>query len=359
MKRMYRREILLIALVAATSGCSTLKSTIRDRNDIGRFSVLSPPWISPTIANGVVIIGRQSRLRGISNELDSEVWQTRVFEIAGKPERTASSVVVTGYSGHAAKIYALNPDDGSIEWERNLGNEQIFPPVRDPCNPETLLVRTISSLHAITTDAQELWTVTELPRETTIKPDLTNELTPNADEDFYYVPSATEAMAIDRKSREIVWHVSVDEPWAPPVPGEDRVFVPAGGDGFIAVEKATGEILWNSKEALRDTPVEIYSSRRRPIVGENAVYANVGEYHVSFSKDGNVNWTADLGDGIHSGPVSFGNANYVSGEHLYEIDKQTGEKRVIIQGLDTPLTPTVSNESLFVSGRKTLYKYGL
>jgi outer membrane protein assembly factor BamB len=201
--------------------------------------------------------------------------------------------------------------------------------------------------------------VTGLPRETKTKPDLRNELTPNADEDFYYVPSAAEAMAIDRKSREIVWRVPVDEPWAPPVPGEDRVFVPAGGIGLLAVEKATGEILWNSKESLRDTPVEIYSSRRRPIVCENAVYANVGEYHVSFSKDGGVNWTTDLGDGIHSGPVSFGDANYVSGEHLYEIDKRTGKKRVIIQGLDTPLTPTVSNECLFVSGRKTLYKYAL
>lgn len=359
MKRMYRRELLLIGSVAAMSGCSTLKSAIPDGNDVDRYSLASPPWISPTIANDVVIIGRYSRLRGISNELDSDVWQTHVSEISGKPESTAGSVFVTGYSGQAAKLYAVNPDDGSVEWERDLGDEQIYPPVQDPCNPESLLVRTTSSLHAITTDSQELWTVTGLPQETKIKPDLTNELTPNADEGFYYVPSATEAMAIDRKSREIVWRVPVDEPWAPPVSGEDRVFVPAGGDGFLAVEKATGEILWNSKEVLQDTPVENYSSRRRPVVGENAVYANVGEYHVSFSKDGDVNWTTDLGAGIHSGPVSFGTANYVSGEHLYEIDKQTGEQRVIIQGLDTPLTPTVSNERLFVSGRKTLYKYVL
>jgi outer membrane protein assembly factor BamB len=340
-----------------------LKHTSSYRKKTSHFAVEDGPWTSPTVTNTVVIVGMDSELLGISRDLSTTTWtrsllSDRLNIIAGKPARVGEKVVVAADTPpNNVTVFAIDPGRGTVHWKRSLGEAQAYPPVVDPYDSGNVLVRTKSALHAITTEGRKRWIIDDLPPETKISPYYRNTLTPGADEEFYYVTSTDELLAIDRETRKIAWRVEVNQPLGPPVSDANRVYVPAGGNGFRVVEKRTGEMVWRIGDVLNDRAVDHLSCHRSPIVEDEVVFLNVGEYHVSLTKDGTIDWKTKLRGDITSGPVSSANANYVSGKHLYKIDKQTGNKRAVIENIGTHLTPTVTGKSLFVSGIKKLYKY--
>lgn len=360
---MDRRTFLTVGLVGAISGCSMLKHKLSERTKISQFAVEDEPWTSPTVTNSVVVVGRDSELLGISRDLSTTTWtrtlhSDRLNIIAGKPARVGEKVVVAADTPpDNATAFAIDPGRGTVHWKRSLGEAQAYPPVVDPYDSGIVLIRTKSALHAIATEGRKRWIIDDLPPETKISQYYRNTLTPRADEEFYYVTSTDELLAIGRETRKIAWRVEVDQPLGPPVSDANRVYVPAGGNGFRVVEKRTGEEVWRIGDVLNDGAVDHLSCHRSPVVEDETVFLNVGEYHVSLTKDGTINWKTKLRGDITSGPVSSANVNYVSGKHLYKINKQTGKKWALIEDIGTHLLPTVTGKSLFVSGLKKLYKY--
>jgi outer membrane protein assembly factor BamB len=311
-------------------------------------------------------VGSDRTLFGIARDLDSERWSQQLPQIIkGKPELVGNRVFVTTWTSLTASpdhssIFAIKASTGEIDWRLELPNEDIYPPARDPHDPETILVRNRTSLHGVSRDGRLQWTIDGLPEQTSDMPQYTDSLRPWGDDRFIYVTSAESIIAIDRATHEEAWRVSVSGPLNPPVSDDDQVYVPAGGDGLIVVDRETGDKRWTIND---DTPggdlPDSVGSYARPIVDDTGIYAQLGGHYTSLAEDGSIEWTTQLRSTIPSNPVSVGGFDFMSTTNLVKIHRGTGRKSTLARNVDSAFCLGRSEDALFVSDQKDIIKYRL
>jgi outer membrane protein assembly factor BamB len=191
-------------------------------------------------------------------------------------------------------------------------------------------------------------------------PQYTDSLRPWGDDRFIYVTSAESTIAIDRATHEEVWRVSVSGPLNPPVSDEDQVYVPAGADGLIVVDRDTGETRWTIDEETSggDRPDSV-GSYARPVVAASRVYAVVGGYYTSLTKDGSIDWTTQLRSGIPSNPVSVGDYDCMVTTNLVKVHRETGQRSTLVRNVDSSFSIGRSESALFVSDQNAVLGYQL
>lgn len=359
---MNRRAFLAAALASTLGGCSSLETLNDNRIQVSSNSIDNRPTTGPVSAEETVVVASYETLYGVSKDFSSVCWRRQFPEkISGRPAVIDDRVFVTVATVRSdrqnwSKLYALDANTGETVWKINLNAEDIYPPVRDPQDRSTVLVRNRTALHGISTDGRKQWTIDDLPEQTVVVPSSKETCSPGGDDEFLYVLSANAVLAIDRNTQEEVWRVDAHEPQNPPASDGERVYVPAGAKGLVTVKRNTGEKCWAFGEETPESLPNSVGSYAKPIVGDSRVFVDLSGNHTAVKKDGSIDWVTDLRTTSPSNPVSFGGANYMAGADLVTVNRATGSKRVLVDDFPTALSLSVDNGVLYASGTDSLYR---
>ena len=262
----------------------------------------------------------------------------------GSPAIRDGRVFVHTVEGDAATLYALDPADGSVQWQYDLGfdlGENAGPAV----DGERVVVggSTVRALDPATGDL--LWAADAV--------DYCLSTPTISDGTVYAVCQAddiaeTHLFAFDAVTGELLWETEeAGERYYPPVAVGDSVYL----DG-VAFARADGSKRW--ERSLPGHPVTY------PVVANGTLFLTVdlrnddranGRVYALAGADGTTEWTAELTGGVSSMPAYADGTVYVGDrdDGLYAFDTADGTRRwKQTVDAEVPAPPLVAGGALLV-----------
>lgn len=300
------RSLLALVVITALSACSLLEGKSESQEQPAELSKLPASSLDARVvwragageaskkdfyglrlaldASYLYAADTAGKVTAFSLKDGRSAWQ------AQSQPRLASGVGIAGekllVGTLDGEVIALNADKGAIAWRASISSEVLVPPVG---NEQTIIVRTgdgrVYGLAAA--DGQRLW-------------------------------------AFDR----VVPTLSL-RGVSQPVIADDRVFAGLDNGKLVALDLATGRLLWEEAVAVPSGRSEIerlVDVDADPVVSDNVVYAvSVGGAAVALdTATGNLKWRQELSS--HRGLVVDSDRVYASGRdgRVWALDRQNG-----------------------------------
>jgi outer membrane protein assembly factor BamB len=272
--------------------------------------------------------------------------------VQSSPEATADAVYALSNGNGEGTVFRLGPDDGTVAWTDQLGDEAVAAlRVADG----TVFTGTVDgTVAAYGTDGTQLW-------QTTFEKGV---WTPPAvvDGTAYVVATwfnlddgdqpVSVVAALDPADGETRWRTELPETQfgSPPVVASDTVFVSGLDSGLYAVDAADGERRWHA-----DTEERVAT----PLVQDGTVYAATGaQLQARTAADGTVEWARSFTADSPSVTVGTADALYtVADGSLTAVDPDSGASRPLADTEGYPVA--VAGGTIYVLDDDTLEAYGI
>lgn len=245
----------------------------------------------PVVADGRAFVTLRGWRRGEPNafavdlETGELLWSNDLPRSAEGPPALVNDVLYyymsSGtYDENSGRIFGLDTASGEKLWE--TGTEEPHSPLA--ADEHRIYAPGDARLEVLDRESGEgLWRFTEGRGPAT---------TPAVDDDTVYVVTFPDEeveeklTALDAASGSVRWQIDVpfETASSPPVVGEEAIFMTHDDDGTVAIDPATGDLLWETAE----TAVE---HGRPPAVSDGRLYLTGGRRIWAFDgSTGEIEW---------------------------------------------------------------------
>ncbi|MBI3241981.1 MAG: PQQ-binding-like beta-propeller repeat protein [Chloroflexi bacterium] len=304
-----------------------------------RLKAEQPFTASATVADGLLFAADQSGvLTAYEAGQGAPRWQFTAGGALVAAPAVANGIVYIGASDKT--LYALETQHGLYLWSRRFGdNVATSPVIADGVLFLGVEDRTFHALDATT--GETLWSFTAGDRIVS-SPALSGDL-------IFFGSDDSILYALNRISGEARWRFSLDSPVAaaPAVSADGIVYAGSTGGRFVAVEAATGNELWSIETR--------FGFAASPVVGEQLVFVadDGGEVRALNRRSGEMVWEwRNVAPSIVGSPLLLGNRllvpDYDGMLHIIEAD--TGQVRQTLKlGADVSASPTWDGERIYLT----------
>lgn len=259
------------------------------------------------------------------------------------------------HTSHAAE--ALIPPL-KMDWSKDMGGPVVSSPVISN-----------GTVYAANSDKQTLLALDERTggQLWQFKTDSTIESTPAVVNGSVFLGSYDGYIyRLDAASGRMLWRSNVNSGmYSSPLVYDGRVYVGTDGDVFYALDVETGRSLWTLNNITQSSPaawngriyIGTYGYQRSSQVAVGDTSIMHGMFYALDASSGNVTWSYDCGDQVHSSPSIFNGTVYVADHSgmLYAFDADSGKvKWQYDLGYYTDTSPSIDE----VTGSVYIGTYG-
>lgn len=261
---------------------------------------------SPCVVDGTVYSGNGNQAFALDAEEGTVEWESE-YGISGSP--VVIDDLVYTYDWTESLVFALSTADGSVEWETEI---------ESPSTPVivggTIYLAGDETLYGIDADdGSELWTFDHDE----------NVGTPTIADGVIYFSGSESTVALDADDREILWEWESDNGlFGSPGDGltvlDDTVLLPVGNE-LLALETEDGEERWRNS---------VTGNMTLPTVADGlCIIGGHDDIVIAYDADtGDTVWEFETEDSVESHPIVADGTVYIGDMdgYLYAIDAGVG-----------------------------------
>lgn len=351
-----KRRTAVVGIAASFAGClDSAASMIGSGKALATIDPGVTVLTSPVAVDGTIVVGGRRTILGMKANIGGERWSRSLpGDVLSQPTAVDDSVLVTvspdsAGDGERVWLYRIDAASGDVRWRSQLDAARAFGTVVDD---DEILVRTSDhGVVAVGLDGDIRWRF-DAPRQRSWL-DRGDGIGLSVDDTYIYVTSDKAVLAYDRVTHATQWTVEAEEPIAPPVSTGGRVYVPAGVDGLLAVDRTTGERSWTVGSGARGRPLPV----------DGGVVAPIDGRLVRLDHDGSTRWKTDSLRGlICPNPVRAGSTTYCTSAAvpLAAVDDRDGSTRELVSSSQVeggPFGPVLTEGSVYVSTDGAVFRY--
>lgn len=194
------------------------------------------------------------------------IWSLPLKDITGAPIIIDNGLYVGSASGN---VYCLDRSTGDILWRDTVGYRTVAGPSSD------------GSMVYFPFDNGSFGGYTALTGKRSFESELGQPLMakPVVDDKIYLTGTEGGLFALDKRTGEILWQTAFSHPiWTSPAVDDNRLFFGDNGGNFRAVDKNDGTILWDmiTNGVIVSSPI---------VVGDFVLFASLDRHLYCLDKD--------------------------------------------------------------------------
>jgi len=299
-----------IIFIPTSSGTINTINKKEQKTEIASF--LEGKFIENDKKNNRLYITTDQKIKAITTEKSTTIWEKNIKNIISKPVSTKDTVIISCLNG---KIHALSSDSGNIKWSYNL--------------PYTSYVSEIY-------------------------------------EDNVFIGSGKKCIAYDIEKEEILWEYNTNGMITkPPILDKKTVYFGSWDGNLYSLNSKNGELKWKYQTGWGIDTI--------PTISDKTIYfgSNDNNFYALNINDGSLKWYYSCNSGIHSSPVPYGEYVFFGSDdgRLYAIEKITGKigwsfapeysisEDNVDNFLTTPITtkPIIEDNIVYISTQNSIY----